>query len=293
MYARKMGLSPWMKTKLMVVLFQVFFCLSDATRNASFDENYHVTWGNHHVSYFNQRREVQLLLDRSSGAGFASKAFFGSGYFQMKIKLPAKDSGGIVTAFYMFLNTTIHEEVDFEFLGNRPGKPVTLQTNVFTNGVGGREQRFVLWFDPGADFHYYKLLWNHHQIVFFVDDTPIRIYKNKKMKGVGYPNRTMQVIVSFWDGPDWATDGGKTKANYSNEPFLAHFQDFNIDGCQSAPSNPRKDCFSQKHWWNTKNFWHLSSRQRHAYEDVRKKHMNYDYCTDKNRYPTPLPECVG
>lgn len=66
----------------------------------------------------------------------------------------------------LFLNTTVHDELDFEFLGNRPGKPVSLQTNVFINHTGGREQKLNLWFDPSADFHYYKIVWNHHQIVY-------------------------------------------------------------------------------------------------------------------------------
>lgn len=39
------------------------------------------------------------------GAGFTSKSYFGSGYFKMKIKLPANDSGGLVTAFYVPTNT--------------------------------------------------------------------------------------------------------------------------------------------------------------------------------------------
>ncbi|CAI9300818.1 unnamed protein product [Lactuca saligna] len=298
-----MSFPPWMiTTSVMVALLDFFFFLSaDATRtiggfdqkNVAFDQNYNVTWGNHHAQLLNQGKEVQLSLDQSSGAGFASKSYYGSGYFQMKIKLPTKDSGGVITAFYMFLNTTMHDELDFEFLGNRPGKPITLQTNVFANSIGGREQKFTLWFDPATDFHYYKLLWNHHQIVFFVDDTPIRIYKNNIKKGVEYPNNTMQVKVSLWDGSSWATDGGKTKANWTNGPIEAHFQDFKIDGCLSPVNNPNKDCFAQNYWWNTKTYWQLDTKQQKAYDEVRKKYMNYDYCTDKGRYPIPPHECTG
>lgn len=58
------------------------------------------------------------------------------------------------------------DEVDFEFLGNREGKPITIQTNVFTKGQGNREQRFVLWFDPTEDFHAYGILWNPYHIVY-------------------------------------------------------------------------------------------------------------------------------
>ncbi|CAI9260805.1 unnamed protein product [Lactuca saligna] len=258
-----MDLHLWIITKMMVILSEVIFLLrvSDATQNARFDENYKIIWGNQHVQLLNQRQEVQLTLDKSSGAGFGSKLYFGSGCFQMKIKLPARDSGGIVTAFYLFLNTTVHEEMDFEFLGNRP------------------------------DFHYYKLLWNDHQVVFFVDDTPIRVYKNNIIRGVGYPNHTLQVITSFWDGSSWATDGGKTKVNYSNAPFHVNFQDFNIDGCISMPNSPNKDCASQKYWWNNKKYWQLNPQQLKSLENVRKKYMTYDYCTDKSRYPTPRPEC--
>lgn len=57
------------------------------------------------------------------------------------------------------------DELDFEFLGNRTGQPYTIQTNVYKSGIGGREMRHMLWFDPTQDFHTYSILWNTHRIV--------------------------------------------------------------------------------------------------------------------------------
>ena len=59
----------------------------------------------------------------------------------------------------------MQDEVDFEFLGDKDGKPITIQTNVFVNGDGDREQRIRLWFDQAADFHDYSILWNPFLLV--------------------------------------------------------------------------------------------------------------------------------
>ncbi|CAN0915395.1 Xyloglucan endotransglucosylase/hydrolase protein 2, partial [Linum grandiflorum] len=89
-------------TCLLVVLF--LGCRNNVVVNGGetpFDENYGVTWGYDHVSQINQGTEVQLSMDRSSGAGFASKVSYGSGFFRLRMKLPDRNSAGIVTAFYV------------------------------------------------------------------------------------------------------------------------------------------------------------------------------------------------
>ncbi|KAI9400435.1 hypothetical protein POPTR_002G244200v4 [Populus trichocarpa] len=260
--------------------------------DASFDQNYDITWGYDHVKSLDEGRQIQLSLDHSSGSGFGSKLGFGSGFINMRIKLPGKDSAGVVTAFYLTSHSNNHDELDFEFLGNREEKPITLQTNVFANGRGNREQRMHLWFDPAADFHSYKILWNQYQIVFYVDDTPIRVFKNHTNIGVSYPSQPMQIEASLWNGESWATDGGHTKINWSHAPFQAHFQGFDINGCSDHQRQPNvQPCYSTSYWWNTRKYWTLDSARQRAYENVRKKYLTYDYCSDRPRYPTPPPEC--
>lgn len=77
----------------------------------------------------------------------------------------------LVLSIQMSSNGSSHDELDYEFLGNVPRKSYTLQTNVFANGVGNREQRIRLWFDPTTDFHNYSILWNHKQIVYVLQVT--------------------------------------------------------------------------------------------------------------------------
>ena len=60
---------------------------------------------------------------------------------------------------------TIRDELDIEFLGNRSGQPYTVQTNIYANGKGEREQRVNLWFDPSLDYHTYTIFWSHRHIV--------------------------------------------------------------------------------------------------------------------------------
>lgn len=54
-----------------------------------------------------------------------------------------------------------HDEIDFEFIGTE-GR---LQTNIFANDMGGREEVFQLPFDPSEDYHTYQILYTPQRIV--------------------------------------------------------------------------------------------------------------------------------
>lgn len=274
---------------MFIVLVGEVLARGSAEGMPSYEENYKVTWAPDHVLPLHQGRDLQLSLDQDSGSGIASKLFYESGFFHLKIKLPGRNSAGVVTAFYVAAHK-FGNELDFEFLGNKEGKPYIVQTNVFADGIGNREQRIHLWFDPTATFHNYKILWNPHQIVFSVDDIPIRVYKNKTNIGVGYPARPMHIVASIWNGDNWATDGGQTKINWTYAPFRAEFRNFAVYGCPARISNIG-GCYSPKLWWNGERYWSLSPTENKDYQTVKNNYMIYDYCTDRHRYPVPPPEC--
>ncbi|KAJ1399609.1 Xyloglucan endo-transglycosylase, C-terminal [Sesbania bispinosa] len=242
-------------------------------RPATFLQDFRATWSESHIRQIDQGRTIQLTLDRNSGCGFASKMKYMFGRVSMRIKLVPGDSAGTVTAFYMNSDTdSIRDELDFEFLGNRSGQPYTVQTNIYAHGKGDREQRVNLWF--------------------YVDDFPIRVYKNNEAKGIPYPKmQAMGVYSTLWEADNWATRGGLEKIDWSKAPFYAYYKDFDIEGCPvpgpaTCASNPRN-------WWEGSAYQALNAMEARRYRWVRMNHVIYDYCQDKSRYPVTPPECLA
>ncbi|KAJ4778428.1 Xyloglucan endotransglucosylase/hydrolase [Rhynchospora pubera] len=291
-----------MSLALLISLLLLSFHLSNAQPNPGYYPSYRFKssqfyrafnnlWGPQHQSVTGDQSSVTIWLDRNSGSGFKSRHPFISGYFGASIKLQPGYTAGVITAFYLSNNQAhpgFHDEVDIEFLGTTPGKPYTLQTNVYIRGSGdgriiGREMKFHLWFDPTAAFHNYAISWSPYEIIFFVDDIPIRRYPKKSANT--FPLRPMWLYGSIWDASSWATDNGKYKADYRYQPFVARFTKFIVRGC--SPWSPRR-CRGAP---SSPSGGGLSNRQYMAMHWAQSRYMVYNYCRDPKRDHSLTPEC--
>ncbi|KAL7185691.1 hypothetical protein ACSBR2_027615 [Camellia fascicularis] len=292
-----MARSLSMSIACVMLAFSVAVVMVGSVESSRFDELFQPRWAMDHFTY--EGELLKMKLDNYSGAGFSSKSKYLFGKVNIQIKLVEGDSAGTVTAFYMSSDGAYHNEFDFEFLGNTTGEPYLVQTNVYVNGVGNREQRLNLWFDPTKDFHSYSIFWNQRQVVFLVDGTPIRVHSNLEHRGIPFPkDQAMGVFSSIWNADDWATQGGRVKTNWTNAPFVATYTGFEIDACECpvtvADADNARRCSSggqKRYWWDEPTMAELSVHQSHQLKWVRAKYLVYDYCTDTARFPVIPVEC--
>ncbi|MED6196669.1 putative xyloglucan endotransglucosylase/hydrolase protein 23 [Stylosanthes scabra] len=269
----------------------ITMCVLLTASAAKLDQEFDITWGDGRAKMLNNGDLLTLSLDKASGSGFQSKNEYLFGKIDMQLKLVPGNSAGTVTAYYLSSKGSNWDEIDFEFLGNVSGEPYILHTNVFSQGKGNREQQFYLWFDPTADFHTYSILWNPQRIMFSVDGTPIREFKNMESKGVPFPkSQPMRIYSSLWNADDWATRGGLVKTDWTQAPFTASYRNFNANACvQSSSSSCSSSSSASSSSWLSEE---LDTRGQERLRWVQKNYMIYNYCSDIKRFPQGLPpEC--
>ncbi|XP_076898779.1 xyloglucan endotransglucosylase protein 1-like [Bidens hawaiensis] len=227
-----MSSSLYTQSTSSLIIFSIYLLLVAYYNTASatnFYNDFDITWGGGRGKIAGTGDMLTLSLDRVSGSGFQSKKEYLFGRIDMELKLVPGNSAGTVTAYYLSSQGTNHDEIDFEFLGNLTGEPYTLHTNVYTQGKGEREQQFRMWFDPTSNFHTYSIHWTPRTIVFLVDDTPIREFKNREAIGVPFPkNQPMRLYSSLWSADEWATRGGLVKTDRARAPFMASYRNFKV-----------------------------------------------------------------
>ncbi|PTQ26483.1 hypothetical protein MARPO_1415s0001, partial [Marchantia polymorpha] len=273
-------------------------------QGSKFWDDFYVNFGDGKVQYpgYDTGSTIALGLDNTTGSGFQSKYPYLYGNLSMQLKLVGGNSAGTVTSYYMASDRTQYSkwcELDFEFLGNASGEPYILQTNVFSEGVGNREQRIYLWFDPTADYHEYGILWNQDLILFLVDSRVIRVFHNAADLGIPYLDyQPMYIYSSIWNGESWATCGGGVKTDWSLQPFLASYTNFNVwNACEMRDYTQSSShaCFEKLYSSSYGQAPNLALTQSQI-DDLRWIKYNYviyDYCTDLKRFNwTAPPECA-
>ncbi|CAN6280519.1 unnamed protein product [Urochloa humidicola] len=286
----------------------------EASDEVAFDEGFMPLFGESNMARSPDGRGVSLTLNRYSGSGFISSHYYHHGFFSAAIRLPKDHTAGVVVAFYLSNGDVFeknHDELDFEFLGNRRRHEWRLQTNVYGNGSTerGREERYLMPFDPTseAESHRFSILWSSRAVIFYVDGVAVR--EVPRGSGGDYPSKPMALYATIWDGSTWATDNGRYKVNYKRGPFTAHFSDLVLRGCPaaavrlddpaalqlqlagSAGGDDNSRCAGAEFELMTAEYAIMTPRKRMETRRWRRRQMLYTVCYDTNRYPVPFPEC--
>jgi xyloglucan:xyloglucosyl transferase len=74
-----------------------------------------------------------------------------------------------------------------------------------------------------------------------VDSFPIRVFRN--YTGLPFPTqRPMYAYSSIWNADDWATQGGRVKADWTKAPFVAEYRNLDLQTCECADGASEKTC---------------------------------------------------
>lgn len=129
---------------------------------------------------------------------------------------------------------------------------------------------------------------------FLVDDLPIRLFTNNEDMGMAFPDQQpMNIFSTIWNGDQWATQGGKIKTNWSDAPFIASYQNYNLDACVAVDASAPCAMPVADKWWDQPIYQSLTPTQQDKLRWVEENYMVYNYCSDKRRNPTVPAECPG
>ena len=187
------------------------WAVSDGWTNG---EHQGCTWSRDNVGI--AKGVLQMTLGKANDrlrpyrcAELKTNEHFGYGTYEARMRSAA--GSGLNTALFTYLNT-IHDEVDFEFLGRDPG---SVQINYFTSGKGGHETSPKLGFDASAGFNDYAIVWAPDSARWYVNGRLVR-----EVKGAGLPVNPGSLFLTLWNGTK-VIDGWLGPMDASRTPVLA------------------------------------------------------------------------
>ena len=186
---------------------------------------FNVGWLANHISFASG---IMLLkLDNvpcpsgCSGKPYASGEYRSTNYYgygKFEARLRAAKGSGLVTSFFTYTgpsDKTEWHEIDVEILGRDTTK---MQTNYFTNGVGGHETIINLGFDAAAGYHNYAFEWTPSAIKWYVDGKLVHTETGSRGPLPSVPGK---IMVNFWCGIN--VDSWLGKFTYPGSPLYAQY----------------------------------------------------------------------
>ncbi|MDX2922552.1 MULTISPECIES: glycoside hydrolase family 16 protein [Streptomyces] len=178
------------------------------------------TWFNGGV--MGQNLDVATCPAGCSGKPYASGEYRTNelySYGRFEARLQAVKREGVVTGFFTYTGPSDGQpwdEIDVEILGKNTTQ---MQTNYFTNGVGGHETVIDLGFDASAGYHDYAIeWWNQGTINWFVDG---RLVHQENGSRGPLPTRPMRIMTNLW--PGIGVDGWLGPFTYPGRPLTARY----------------------------------------------------------------------
>jgi beta-glucanase (GH16 family) len=156
---------------------------------------------------------LSLQLDDAgcpcSGRDYASGEYRSNGHYHYGIytvRMKAVAQDGVVSSFFIYTGPSEGnpwDEIDIEFTGNNPTQ---MQTNYYTDGVGGHEAVIDLGFDASADFHTYSIEWLPGEINWYVGEAPRVLVHTEDGSNGPLPTTPGRIMMNFWPGTESVND---------------------------------------------------------------------------------------
>ncbi|MET0423949.1 MAG: glycoside hydrolase family 16 protein [Actinoplanes sp.] len=188
---------------------------------------FNVGWRADHV-WFNGG-VMGVNLDNASCPGGCSGRPYASGeyrtndlysYGRFETRMKAVKRAGTVTSFFTYTGPSDGQpwdEIDVEILGQNTTQ---MQTNYFTDGVGGHESIINLGFDAATGYHDYAIeWWNQGTINWFADG---RLVHQENGSRGPLPTRPQRIMMNLW--PGIGVDGWLGPFSYPGTPLTATYE---------------------------------------------------------------------
>ena len=93
----------------------------------------------------------------------------------------------------------------------------------------------------------------------------------------------MYAYSSIWAAEDWATQGGRVKADWSKAPFVASYHGIDLDVCECYGGGCVAGCAAAV-GGSSGRYCSLSAAQVGKMQWVQGNYRIYDYCADPKRW---------